>query len=228
MRVGATPAHFSGFADRSAAGTQLAQALGSLKLAWPVVVLGLPRGGVPVAFEIARRLEAALDVLIVRKIGMPGEREFAIGAIASGGIVVRDPSSLRFGPDARAFGELVRIEQLELARREHLYRAGRPPLDLKGTTAILVDDGLATGSTMIAAIRAARQAGAAAVIAAAPVASAAAAELVASEADETAILAIPPSLRSVGEWYEDFTQTEDAEVRELLERSLNLPHRSPG
>jgi len=217
--MGGVAARLQGFIDRSAAGVQLAAAIRRLKPRPPLSVLGLPRGGVTVAFEVARILKAPLDVLVVRKIGMPGQREFAIGAIAWGGIVMRDPAAARFGPDERAFEELVRHERHELERREHLYRGGLPSLDLHGTTAVLVDDGLATGSTMLAAVRAARHAGATRVIAAAPVASEEASARVAEEADQLAILLTPPFLQSVGEWYEDFTQVEDDEVRELLRRA---------
>jgi putative phosphoribosyl transferase len=173
-----------------------------------------------VAVEVARALRAPLDVMLVRKIGMPGEPELALGAIAAGGVTVRQSVQLPgYGPDAQEFAALAERERGELGRRERLYRAGRPPLDLKGKTAILVDDGLATGATMLAAVRAARQAGAAAVVAAAPVASDESAALVGAECDAIVILGIPPSLRGVGEWYLDFGQVEDLEVCALLKDS---------
>jgi putative phosphoribosyl transferase len=211
------------FTDRRSAGVLLAHAMLSKRLYPPVIVLGLPRGGVPVASEVARALQAPLDVLTVRKIGAPGQPELAIGAIATGGIVVREPAlTTSFAIPASVFDELARTEWLELARREAAYRHGVGPLDLDGRTVVLVDDGMATGTTMVAAIRSARKAGAARVIAAAPVASDEATALVGSEADEIVILRTPPWLGSVGEWYENFEQVEDTEVQQLL----RLAHRS--
>jgi putative phosphoribosyl transferase len=220
MRFGAdrTPCPF---ADREAAGRQLADKLGQRTWHRPLIVLGLPRGGVAVALPVASALKAPLDVLVVRKIGMPGQPELAIGAIASGGIVVRDAAAADhwFGRGRRenaTFERIVADERRELGRREAAYRAGRPPLDLKGKTVFLVDDGLATGSTMVAAVRAAHQAGARAVIAAAPIASAEAVERVSAEADEVVVLAVPLALSSIGEWYDRFEQLSDAEVSRLL------------
>jgi putative phosphoribosyl transferase len=209
-----------GFADRSTAGRALAAAVRKLKLRRPVVVLGLPRGGVPVAYEVARALRAPLDVLVVRKIGMPGQPELAIGAIATGGIIVREAGSAAHwaGLDI-PFEQIAERERAELARRERAYRAGLPALDLHGQTVVLVDDGIATGATMVAAVRAARKAGAAFVVVAAPVASDDAFALVGGEADELAILEIPAFLLSVGTSYANFEQIEDAEVRALLERA---------
>jgi len=214
------------FANRRAAGMELARALVRVKPAQPLLVLGLPRGGVPVAFEVARSLRAPIDVLTVRKIGMPGQAELAIGAIASGDIVVREPSAeLHFGVDQATFAELTARERTELERRERLYRHGLPPLELSGKTAVLVDDGLATGATMLAAIRSARKAGAHSVLAAAPVASREAAALLSREADEMVLLQIPPHLTSIGEWYVDFSQVEDEDVQALLARARhrNVP-----
>jgi len=148
---------------------------------------------------------------------MPGEPELALGAIATGEITVREGGG--FEVSAQEFAALAQRERLELERREHLYRRGLAPLDLTGKTAVLVDDGLATGATMLAAIRAARRAGAAAVVAAAPVASHEAAARIRGECDALVILEIPPSLYAVGQWYEDFTQVEDAEVCSLLQRA---------
>ncbi len=204
------------FADRPSAGRQLAQAVRKIHPQPPVSVLGLPRGGVPVAFEVARALDAPLDVLVVRKIGSPSQPEFALGAIASPDVVVRDPELPGWQSDARAFERVAQRERLELERRESLYRPGAMALDLHGRTAIVVDDGLATGWTMLAAVRAARRAGAAAVIAAAPVASTEAATRIGREADHAVFLSIPRGLGSVGDWYEDFAQVEDAEVLRLL------------
>lgn len=205
-----------GFPDRTAAGRELGAALARRSYAAPPLVLGLPRGGVPVAWEVARALRAPLDVMIVRKVGMPGQPELAIGAIASGNIVVRDPDTLRFLPEDADFDALAARERIELERREHAFRGGRPPLALQGRSVILVDDGLATGSTMLAAVRAARQAGATTVIAAAPVASHEAVALLTPECDVVEFLLVPPSLDAIGLWYEDFTQTPDSEVQRLL------------
>jgi putative phosphoribosyl transferase len=206
------------FADRAAAGVALGRAMQRRKLQGPVLVLGLPRGGVPIAHEIARALEAPLDVMLVRKVGMPGQPELAIGAVASGDIVVRDHSVERIFPGiAEAFDRIAAEERRELRRREAVYRAGLPPLALEGKAVVLVDDGLATGSTMLAAVRAARAAGAATIVVAAPVASPQAAQLVGVEADQLVILQTPAMLFAIGEWYERFEQLEDEEVCRLLD-----------
>lgn len=208
------------FADRKQAGIELARTVSRLKLRPPVIVLALPRGGVPVAYEVARALRAPLDVLVVRKIGMPGQPELAIGAIASGNVTVREPiSGIPFGPDARAFALLAERERAELERRERSYRGDRPALELAGKTVVLVDDGLATGATMLAAVRAARKAGASSIVVAAPVASDEASALVGGEADTLALLQIPAELHSIGEWYWEFAQVEDAEVLALLTKA---------
>jgi putative phosphoribosyl transferase len=206
------------FADRAAAGVVLARELQRRVLEPPLIVLALPRGGVAVAYEVARMLDAPLDVLVVRKIGMPGQPELAIGAIASGGILVREPGMEQEFPElAASFDRLVEEQRLELERRQRVYRPGAGALELSGKSAILVDDGLATGSTMLAAVRAARKAGAATIIVAAPVASPEAAALVRREADATVILQTPPALFAIGQWYRNFEQLEDAEVCRLLE-----------
>lgn len=208
------------FADRKAAGVELARAVKKCNLLPPLLVLGLPRGGVPVAYEVARALEAPLDVMVVRKIGMPGQPELAIGAIATGNIVVRDPQvPSQLAALGLPFEELVNQARLELERREHAYRADLPPLDLRDKTVILVDDGLATGATMVAALRAARKVGTKRVIAAAPVASHEAMALTRREADECVFLQTPALLVSISQWYEHFEQLEDSEVRTLLERA---------
>ncbi len=205
------------FKDRAAAGIALAHALKRRPLKPPLLVLGLPRGGVAVADKVASELQAPLDVILVRKIGMPGQPELAIGAIASGNIVVHEPRIEKEIPDlAPTFNTLVEAERRELERREQVFRAGLAPLTLKDKTVILVDDGIATGSTMLAAVRAARKAGATMIIAAAPVASAEAAELIRGEADEVVIVQVPALLFAIGEWYEQFEQLEDAEVSRLL------------
>ena len=206
------------FPDRAAAGAALARAMQQRPLQKPVLVLALPRGGVPIAYEVARALDAPLDVMLVRKIGMPGQPELAIGAVAAGEIVVHERTIEQEIPGiAEAFERIAAQERRELLRREQVYRAGLAPLQLKDKTVVLVDDGLATGSTMLAAVRAARAGGAAAIVVAAPVASPQAAQLLAAEADELVILQIPAMLFAIGEWYERFEQLEDSEVCRLLE-----------
>jgi putative phosphoribosyl transferase len=206
------------FADRAVAGVALAAEVQRRSLPPPVLVLALPRGGVPVAYEIARVLEAPLDVMLVRKVGMPGQPELAIGAVATGDIVVHDRALEREYPGlAEAFERVAAKERHELTRRERVYRAGLAPLAIGGKTVVLVDDGLATGSTMLAAVRAARAGGAASVLVAAPVASPEAAALVGAEADALVILQIPAPLFAIGEWYERFEQLEDHEVCRILE-----------
>ena len=206
------------FADRADAGMALAQQLRRRSFQTPVLVLALPRGGVAVGFEVARMLDAPLDVMLVRKVGMPGQPELAIGAVASGDIVVHDRTLEQEIPGiAEAFDRIAAQERRELLRREQVYRAGLAPLQLKDKTVVLVDDGLATGSTMLAAVRAARAAGAAAIVVAAPVASPQATQLLAAEADELVILQVPAMLFAIGEWYARFEQLEDGEVCQLLE-----------
>ena len=206
------------FADRATAGVALAERVRQQPLTPPVLVLALPRGGVPVAYEIARALGAPLDVMLVRKVGMPGQPELAIGAIAAGDIVVHERSIEQEFPGIGAdFERIAAQERRELRRREQIYRAGLGPLALEGTTVVLVDDGLATGSTMLAAVRAARAGGAEQVVVAAPVASPQAAKLVGAEADRLIILQVPAMLFAIGQWYEHFEQLEDAEVCRLLE-----------
>jgi putative phosphoribosyl transferase len=173
-----------------------------------------------VAYEVAHLLNAPLDVMLVRKIGMPGQTELAIGAIASGNIVVHEPHIPAQFPNLGAtFDRLVEEQRRELARREDAYRSGLAPLELKGKTVILVDDGIATGSTMLAAVRAARKGGAGEIVVAAPVASAEAVALLEVEADQVVVLQMPTPLYSIGEWYEHFEQLGDAEVLRLLDRN---------
>ncbi len=215
------------FPDRLTAGVELGRAVRKLNLRPPLMVLGLPRGGVPVAYEVARALGAPLDVLVVRKVGMPGQPELAIGAVAPGGIVVHERG---FEPYLDTLGtrfeELAKIERRELQRRERAYRRGAPPLQLAGKTVVLVDDGLATGCTMLAAVRAARTAGASEIVVATPVASDEALALVGDEADDMVVLKTPASLFAIGYWYRNFDQVSDAEVCELLDRSrgATAPH----
>lgn len=207
------------FSNRFEAGRELAEALAHHR-GRAAAVLGLPRGGVPVAYEVAHSLELVLDVFVVRKLGLPDRPELAMGAVASGGTRVLNEDVLRAGGvEEAALEQVVAEETAELERRELLYRGERPPLELRDRHAILVDDGLATGSSMRAAIRALRDRGAAAVTVAVPVAPRETAEALAPEVEEVACLLAPRPFLSVGSWYEDFSQTTDEEVRELLGRA---------
>jgi predicted phosphoribosyltransferase len=217
------------FADRADAGRALARALATYRQAPDAVVLGLPRGGVPVAFEIAQALDLPLDVLVVRKLGLPWQPELAMGAIASGGALVVNEDVLRhLGGRGDALESVRAREQAELERREREYRGDRPPLDLRGRTGILVDDGLATGATMEAAVRALKALDASRVVVAVPVASVEARDRIAAVADEVVCLATPAFFSAVGQWYADFGQTPDAEVRDLLSRAHAGVERSSG
>jgi putative phosphoribosyl transferase len=208
----------SRYQDRRHAGRVVAEALRHYAGRSDVVVLALPRGGVPVAYEVATRLGVPLDVFVVRKLGLPGHEEFAMGAIASGGVIVHNRELIEgLGIPKAAIERIVEAEQAELSRREQLYRAGRPPLDVTGRTVILVDDGLATGSTMRAAVAALRQRGARRIVVAVPIAAPSTCEELAEEADEIVCAATPEPFVAVGLWYANFEQTTDDEVRELLE-----------
>jgi putative phosphoribosyl transferase len=205
------------FADRREAGRVLADALGAYRDLPDSLVLGLPRGGVPVAWEVAAALHAPLDVFVVRKLGAPRWEELAIGAIASGGGVVLNDEvvrSLRINEDQLA--QVIDKETAELTRRETAYRAGRPPIEPSGKTVILVDDGIATGASMLAAIRAMRQAEPAKIVVAVPVAPPSAYRQLGDAADDVVCVATPASFVAVGEYYDDFRQTSDDEVRSLL------------
>jgi predicted phosphoribosyltransferase len=208
------------FRDRRAAGRRLAAALGRYAGRPDVVVLALPRGGVPVAYEVARALGAPLDVFVVRKLGVPGQEELAMGALATPGVrVLNEPVVRGLGIPPHVIDAVARQEEAELARRERLYRGDRPPLDVRGHTVILVDDGLATGATMHAAVRALRQRQPARIVVAVPTAAAEACEALETEADDVVCAVTPEPFYSVGLWYDDFEQTTDDEVRALLDES---------
>jgi len=205
------------FLDRAEAGRQLAESLHKYAGREDVIVLGLPRGGVPVAYEVAKQLRAPLDVFIVRKLGVPGFEELAAGAIASGGVRVLNEDVMRAIPHADETIEAVTArETAELERRELIYREGRPPPEPRGRIVILVDDGLATGATMRAAVKALRQRGAARIVVAVPVGPPDTCRELQQEADETICLSTPEFFQAVGQYYEDFSQTSDQDVRELL------------
>jgi predicted phosphoribosyltransferase len=212
------------FLDRTDAGRALAGLLTGYRGDPKAVVLALPRGGVPVAYEVASALELPLDVLVVRKLGLPSQPELAMGAVASGGAIVLNEDVVRYLPRGGDVLEQVTARELqELARRESSYRGDRPALQMRGHTGILVDDGLATGATMAAAVRALRSLEAGRIVVAVPVASVEARERIAALADEVACLQAPPLFSAVGQWYERFDQTADEEVRELLARSRAAP-----
>jgi len=189
-----------------------------------VLVLGLPRGGVPVAFEIARALDAPLDVFLVRKLGVPGREELAMGAIASGGIRVLNDDAVRSLniPD-RVIEAVTSRELRELRWRERAYRGDRPSPEVRGRTVILVDDGIATGSTMLAAIAALRRLGPARLIVATPIAAPSTRDEIGPEVDEYICESMPDPFYAVGVWYDDFSQTTDEEVSDLLDRAAALP-----
>src|SRR5438094_3251828 len=208
------------FADRAEAGRVLAEKLKPLAGNPNVVVLALPRGGVPVAAELARALGAPLDVFVVRKLGVPGHEELAMGAIATGGVLVLDDRLVHgLGVSDDQIDRTIARELQELERREAAYRAGRGPPDLEGKTVILVDDGLATGATMQAAALAVRKYNPARVVVAVPVASAETCDEFRANVDEIVCALTPAPFHAVGLWYEDFSQTSDDEVQELLRQA---------
>jgi predicted phosphoribosyltransferase len=207
------------FQDRQEAGRALAEVLRAEAHLPDAIVLALPRGGVPVAFEVARELRLPLDVLVVRKLGVPGEEELALGAVAGSGVVVVSAEIARaFAIRQEQIDAMVTRERREIERREALYRGGRAVLDVRGRPAILVDDGLATGSTMMAAVRSLRPL-AARIVVAVPVGSRGACAELRREADEVVCLSAPEPFHAVGEFYKDFGQTSDAEVTELLAKA---------
>jgi putative phosphoribosyl transferase len=205
------------FRDRTDAGRALALALEEYRRRPDVVVLGLPRGGVPVAAEVADALGAPLDVFVVRKLGVPGQEEFAMGAIATGGVRVLNQSTIDMLAIPQAAVErVIEREQRELERREREYRDDRPPPQIAGRIAILVDDGLATGSSMRAAVAALRNLGPARIVVAVPVGAAQTCRMLQAEADEVVCAMMPEDFQAVGLWYDDFGQTSDAEVQAAL------------
>jgi predicted phosphoribosyltransferase len=208
------------FIDRREAGRFLAGKLKHFAENSDVVVLALPRGGVPIGYEIAQALNAPLDIFIVRKLGVPIYEELAMGAIASGGVrVLNEDVIRRLGITKRMIDAATAEEQRELQRREHEYRRDRAPVDVTGRIAILVDDGMATGATMRAGVRALRRRNPKRIIVAVPVGAAETCEQFESEVDEVICGKRPENFSAVGAWYQDFTQTTDEEVCELLDRS---------
>jgi predicted phosphoribosyltransferase len=205
------------FRDRHEAGAALASLLQGYARRNDVVVLALPRGGVPVAYEVATSLQVPLDVFSVRKLGVPGHPELAMGAIASGGVQVLNEDVLAwYQPSADTVEAVARVEMRELERRERLYREGRPLVLVEGRTVILVDDGLATGSTMRAAVQAVRQLRAGTVVVAAPVGAPDTCQTLRQVADDVVCVFTPEPFTAVGAWYVDFSETSDDEVRRLL------------
>lgn len=215
------------YQDRTQAGRELGRALHRLAGRDDVLVLGLPRGGVPVAAEVARALDAPLDVMVVRKLGAPWQPELAMGAIASGGVrLLNEPVVRALGVDRDVIDEVAARETEELRRREAAYRGDRPPFDARGKRVILVDDGMATGSTMRAAVAAVRHLEPAAVIVAVPTAAADTCRILEAEADQVVCLDTPEPFMAVGCWYRDFGQTSDAEVRDILARTGTVTEES--
>jgi predicted phosphoribosyltransferase len=205
------------FSDRTEAGLELAARLDHYKDRDDVVVLALPRGGVPVAYEVARRLRAPLDIFLVRKLGVPRHPELAMGAIATGAVRVLNEDVVNwYGIPLSVIDQVARAEQAELERRERAYRDGRPPIPLEGRTVLLIDDGLATGSTMKAAVQAVRAHKPAGIVVAVPVGSPETCAEFADLADDIVCARTPEPFSAVGLWYRDFSQTSDAEVRALL------------
>ena len=208
------------YRDRREAGRELATRLTAYAHRQNVLVLALPRGGVPVGYEVANALSAPLDVFVVRKLGVPGHEELAMGAIATGGICVVNEEVVQMLHIPREVIDAVAAkEQRELERREHLYRDDLPPPDVNGCIVILVDDGLATGSTMLAAVEALRQQHPARLVVAVPVAAPSTCEEFRAEVDEIVCAQTPEPFFGVGYWYEDFSQTSDEEVHDLLSRA---------
>ncbi|MCU1259466.1 MAG: putative phosphoribosyl transferase [Bryobacterales bacterium] len=208
------------FRDRHEAGRFLAGKLRAYQDRADVLVLALPRGGVPVAFEVAQALRAPLDVFVVRKLGVPGHEELAFGAIAPGGVLILNPLLVRqLGIPQEVINSVVAREQEELARRERIYRGDRPPPEVRGQTVILIDDGLATGATMLAAAKALRREAPKEIVVAVPVAARETCHDLEPEVDRVVCGFTPEPFYAVSRWYEDFSETTDDEVRDLLERA---------
>ncbi|MBF2006217.1 MAG: phosphoribosyltransferase [Chlorogloeopsis fritschii C42_A2020_084] len=209
------------FHDRAEAGKLLARRLAAYANRPEVLVVALPRGGVPVAFEVAQALHAPLDICIVRKLGVPHHKELAMGAIAAGGIRVLNYDVISWlGISSKTIDEVAAKELRELQRRDHVYRGERPPLDVRNHTVILVDDGIATGSTIRTAIAILRQQQPQRIVVAVPVAPLATCQELRAEVEEIVCLSTPEPLYAIGLWYENFSQTTDEEVRELLARQF--------
>jgi putative phosphoribosyl transferase len=211
------------YKDRIDAGALLAKALLEYANREDVIVLGLPRGGVPVAYQVAEALQVTMDVWIVRKIGVPGQEELAMGAVASGGIRILNEDIVdQLGIPATAVAAAAAQEQVELERRELLYRGVQTDVDLKNRTAIVVDDGMATGMSMRAAVISLRTRKPGEIVAAVPVAASSPCELLRRDADRVVCLHTPGPFRAVGQWYEDFSQTTDDEVRFYIDKASRI------
>lgn len=208
------------FLDRYDAGRRLAEQLRHHANRPDTIVLALPRGGVPVGYEVANALAAPLDIMLVRKLGVPGHEELAMGAIATGGVEVLNQETISaLQIPAGAIERVAAVERRELERREQVFRGDRPPPEVSGKTVVLVDDGLATGSTMLAAARALRNLGASRIVAAVPVAARETCDALREVVDEMVCLETPEPFYAVGLWYEEFDQTSDDEVQSVLERA---------
>jgi putative phosphoribosyl transferase len=208
------------FLDRAEAGRILASRLIPYKNKGDVVILALPRGGIPVAYEVGRELQLPIDVFVVRKLGVPGQEELAMGAIATGDIrIINGDVVEELGISQETIDAVTERERKELHRREQLYRGNRPSRDIRGRSVILVDDGIATGSTMRAAIAAIRQLSPVRIVVAVPVGAPETCKQLATEVDEIICVAMPKLLHSIGQFYGRFEQTSDEEVRDLLERA---------
>lgn len=217
-------ATFHRFANRTEAGKLLADALSGYTGRSDILILALPRGGVPVAYEVAKALSAPMDLWLVRKLGVPGQEELALGALVGKNIRVLNYDIIDLlNIDETVIDTIVAREQAELERRNRLYRQGKPPPAIEGKTIIIIDDGLATGATMRVAISSLRQAGAARIIAAVPVGAASTCDKIEEEADELICLHTPEPFYGVGQWYNDFSQTSDDEVRALLNNAATNP-----
>jgi putative phosphoribosyl transferase len=211
------------FEDRTQAGRLLGEALAEYAKRSDVVVLALPRGGVPVGFEVALMIDAPLDIMLVRKLGTPGQEELAMGAIASGGVCVLNPDIVAvIDISQEAIEAVAATERQELERRERVYRGNQPPPAVENHCLILVDDGLATGASMLAAVSALRQRKPASIVVAIPVAPSDTVQRLKQEADEVVCLATPEPFSAVGRWYREFSQTSDDEVKSLLERAGSM------